>query len=98
MMKPITATLCAAVAVWSFGTAAYAEDTGYPTTSRLPSKVVKDINQAAGISVDKSRADIDSEVKDLDATQAAIDKQKVPAISLSVSGWVTQETQFNLKQ
>jgi hypothetical protein len=96
-MNPVTATLCAAVAVWCFGTAAYAEDTGYSTTSRLSPKVDQDINQAAGILVDKSPADIDSEIKDLDATRAALDKQKTPALSLSVSGWVTQETQFNVK-
>ncbi len=97
-MKPVTATLCAAVAVWCFGTAALAEDTGYPTASRLPSKVDQDINQVAGTLVDKSPADIDSAVKDLDATRAAIDKQKTPAISLGVSGWVGEEVQYNVKQ
>jgi hypothetical protein len=91
-MRSVTATLCAAVAAFSLGSGARADDLALPGM-RPPVKIDQDINQAAGIVVDKSPADVDSEVKDLDATRAAIDKQKVPAISLSVSGWVSQEVQ-----
>ena len=96
-MRSVTATICAAVAAFSLNTGARADDLTLPGL-RPPVKIDQDINQAAGITVDKSSSDINSEVKDLDATRAAIDKQKVPAISLSVSGWVSQEVQYNVKQ
>jgi hypothetical protein len=99
-MKPMIATLrgVAVVMALCLGSAVRAEDAGPSTSSKASQKIDQDINQAAGIVVDKSSSDLDSEVKDLDATRAAIDQRKVPAISLSVSGSVGQQVQYNLKQ
>lgn len=94
-MKTIAAILYIVLAASCFSAAAVAEDAG---ASRPSAKVDQDIDQAAGIVVDKSPSDVDSEVKDLEATRAALDKQKTPAISLSVSGWVDQQVQYNVKQ
>ncbi len=100
MMKPTIAALCAAAVIMALcsGSSARAEDPGLSNASKASGKIDQEIDQAAGIVVDKSPADLDSEVKDLDATRAAIDQRKTPAISLSVSGWVSQQVQYNVKQ
>ncbi len=75
-----------------------AEDAGLSTLPKVSGKLDQEINQAAGIAVDKSPSDLDSEVKDLDATRAAIDERKTPTISLGVSGWVGEQVQYDIKQ
>jgi hypothetical protein len=101
MMKPVTATLFIVVAVaacW-LSAAVRADDLGSASPSHdLSAKINQDINQAAGIVVDKPSADVESQIKDLEATRAAVDQGKGSAISLSVSGWIAEQTQFNIKQ
>lgn len=104
MMKPVTATLCiaAAVAACGLSAAAWADDLSAPSppqSSELSAKIDHDINSAAGIAVTKPSGDIDAQIRDLEATRAAVDQRKAgPAISLSVSGWVSEQVQYNIKQ
>jgi hypothetical protein len=61
------------------------------------SKLNQQIDQAIG-SAGASSQDVDSRIKDLETTRANIDGKRPPAVSLSVSGWVSQEVQYNVKQ
>ncbi|WP_197077594.1 hypothetical protein [Hyphomicrobium sp. 99] len=102
-MKAATATLCiaAAVAACLLGAPARAEDMSLPSPSQdtaLSAKLSRDINAAAGIAVEKPSADVEAQIRDLEASRAAVDERKTPAISLSVSGWVSQQVQYNVKQ
>lgn len=104
MMKTVTATFCiaAVVAACSLGAVAYAEDLGSVSASNpgLAANIDHDIKRAAagGTVVDPASSDLDSRIKDLEATRAAGDQGKTPAVSLSVSGWVSQQVQYNIKQ
>jgi hypothetical protein len=105
-MKPVIATLCiaAAVAACSLSGVASAEDLGSAMPSKDPglaANIDHDIKRAAaaGIVVDPASGDVDAQIKDLEATRAAVDQHKGgPAISLGVSGWVSQQVQYNIKQ
>src|SRR5690242_7189903 len=85
-----------ALAVSALPGAAQAGDAGGNAASGAPavSKVDQDINRAVGGVGSASSADAEDRVKDLEATRAEIDQKKPPAVSLSVSGWVVQETQI----
>ena len=98
MMKPVTATLCIAAAC-SLSAAASAEDLGSVGGANpgLAVNIDHDIKRAAAAG-DQASGDLDSRIKDLEATRAAGDQGKTPAISLSVSGWVSQQVQYNIKQ
>ncbi|WP_339082397.1 hypothetical protein [Hyphomicrobium sp. ghe19] len=105
MMKPVTTTFCiaAAVAACSLSAVASAEDLRSAMPSKDPGLAVNidhDIKRAAAGStaVDPASGDLDSRIKDLEATRAAGDQGKTPAVSLSVSGWVSQQVQYNIKQ
>src|SRR5262245_15798195 len=97
-MRVIAATLCAALAALGFSASVQADDAAPSSSSKLSSKVEQDINQATSIAADKSSSDLDARVRDLEDTRTAIDKQKAPAVSLSVSGWVGEQVQYNMKQ
>jgi len=105
-MKPVTATLCiaAAVAVCALGTSAFAGDLGSAGSFADPglsANIDHDIKRAtaAGTATDQAPGDVDTRIKDLEATRAAVDQHKGgPAVSLSVSGWVSQQVQYNIKQ
>lgn len=103
-MKPVTTTFCiaAAVAACSLSAVASAEDLGSVSASNpgLAVNLDHDIKRAAAGStaVDPASGDLDSRIKDLEATRAAGDQGKTPAVSLSVSGWVSQQVQYNIKQ
>ncbi len=80
---------------------AVAGDLGSTAASKgaqVPSKIDQEINQAVGSNNSAASADVDERIRDLDATRTAIDQKKPPTVSLSVSGWVTQEVQYNVKQ
>lgn len=100
MIMNAIATSWAVVAVVLAGSAlagaAQAGDVGGNASSGAPaaSKVDQDINRAVGGVDSASSADVDSRIKDLEATRTAIDGKKPPAVSLSVSGWVVQQTQI----
>ncbi|MGO4682966.1 hypothetical protein [Hyphomicrobium sp. 2TAF46] len=103
MMKIITANLCVAVAVASFslGAAARADDLGSltpPHDPALAAKINQDIDKAAGISAAKPSTDVEQRINDLEATRSAVDQRKGSPISLSVSGWVGEQVQYNIKQ
>ena len=100
-MKTVSATLCIAVAVavcWS-GLAARAEDLSLPTSPHYPGVSVKlgrDINSAAGNAASKPSGDVEAQIRDLEASRAAVEQRKTPPISLSVSGSIRQEFQYNV--
>ncbi|MBS0252157.1 MAG: hypothetical protein JSR78_13950 [Proteobacteria bacterium] len=73
---------------------AAADDAG--TAKRAPATLDQQINQAVG-SGGQSSSDLDARVRDLESTRTAIDQQKKPTVSLSVSGWVDQQVQYNMK-
>ncbi|MFT3729950.1 MAG: hypothetical protein QM780_00795 [Hyphomicrobium sp.] len=79
-----------------FAGAAWAGDAGPATGGQTSSKLDQQINQAVGSN--GASEDVDARIKDLDATRAAIDEKKPATISLGVSGWVTQQVQYNIKQ
>jgi hypothetical protein len=100
MIMNAIATSWAVVAVALVGSAlpgaAQAGDLGGTASSGAPaaSKVNQDINRAVSGESSTSSPDIDSRINDLEATRAAIDEKNPPAVSLSVSGWVVQQTQI----
>jgi len=103
MMKLITANLCVAAAVAScwLGAPARADDFGSQTPSHDPAlaaKINQDIDKATGISAAKPSADVEQRINDLEATRSAVDQRKGSPISLSVSGWVGEQVQYNIKQ
>jgi len=85
------------VAAVSFAGVAKAGDFGSADGGKTASQLDQQIEQAAG-SAAASTSDVDSRVKDLESTRTAIDQKKPPTVSLSVSGWVSQEVQYNAKQ
>lgn len=100
-MKSVAATLCmaAAIAVWWPGAAVRAEDLGLSGSPQYPgvsAKLGQDINSAAGILTEKPSGDVEAHIRDLEASRAAVEQRKTPAISLSVSGSVSQEIQYNV--
>ena len=102
-MKPTVSTVATVAAVaWSlFGVAAQAGDLGSGSSSagaQAPSKVDQEIDQAVGQGGSSSSGDVDAQIKDLEATRTEINQKRPPAVSLGVSGWVTQEIQINGKQ
>lgn len=102
-MKLITANLCVAAAVAScwLGAAARADDFGSQTPPHDPAlaaKINQDIDKAAGMGAVKPSADMEQRINDLEATRTAVDQRKTAPISLSVSGWVSQQVQYNVKQ
>ncbi len=106
-MKIITANLCVAAAVVScwFAAAARADDFGSQTLPHDPAhdpalaaKINQDIDKAAATSSAKSSADVEQRINDLEATRSAVDQRKGSPISLSVSGWVGEQVQYNIKQ
>ena len=102
-MKIITANLCVAAAVAScfFGAAVRADDFGSATPAHDPAlaaKINQDIDKAAGIGSAKSSTDVEQRINDLEATRSAVDQRKGSPISLSVSGWVGEQVQYNVKQ
>lgn len=94
--KPLSAV--AMIAIGACGgllvTQAAADDAN--TAKRAPATLDQQINQAVG-SGGQSSSDMDARVRDLEATRTAIDQQKKPTVSLSVSGWVDQQVQYNVK-
>jgi hypothetical protein len=94
--------IVAALGSFSLAGVAFAGDaasTDRPKTSQLSSKVDQQIDQAAGSSSGAGEpSDLNARVDDLEATRSAIDQKKPPTVSLSVSGWVTQQVQINGKQ
>ncbi len=102
-MKIVTANLCFAAAVASccFGAAARADDFGSIPPAHDPAlaaKINQDIDKAAGASAAKPSADVEQRINDLEATRSAVDQRKGSPISLSVSGWVGEQVQYNVKQ
>lgn len=103
-MKLIAANLCVAAAVAScwLGAAARADDFGSqtppPHDPALAAKINQDIDKAAGTGAAKPSADLEQRINDLEATRSAVDQRKGSPISLSVSGWVSQQVQYNVKQ
>jgi hypothetical protein len=97
-MRLSSIILCAVsvVAATSFAGAAGAGDLGSANGAQPPLKLDQQIDQAAGSAAGASDTDIDARVRDLESTRTEIDQKKPPAVSLSVSGWVTQ--QYNIKQ
>jgi hypothetical protein len=77
---------------------ALAEDPS--STKRMPAGATLDqeINQAVGSGDASSSADVDARVRDLESTRTAIDQKKPSAVSLGVSGWVSQQVQYDVKQ
>lgn len=63
----------------------------------MPAKLDQQIDQAVRSGSNASSSELDARVRDLDATRTAIDEQKKPTVSLSVSGWVDQQVQYNVK-
>lgn len=86
------------VAAGAFGAEAMAEDLSVSAAPPVPSKLDQQINQAVGSAGSTSSSDVDARVRDLEATRTAIDQKKPPTVSLSVSGWVDQQVQYNVKQ
>lgn len=74
---------------------ALADDTS--AAKKSSSSLDQQINQAVGSSGGASSSDLDARVRDLDSTRTAIEQQKKPTVSLSVSGWVDQQVQYNMK-
>lgn len=74
---------------------ALADDTS--AAKKSSSTLDQQINQAVGSSGGASPSDLDARVRDLDSTRTAIEQQKKPTVSLSVSGWVDQQVQYNMK-
>lgn len=72
-----------------------ADDTS--VAKKSSSSLDQQINQAVGSSGGASSSDLDARVRDLDSTRTAIEQQKKPTVSLSVSGWVDQQVQYNMK-
>jgi hypothetical protein len=93
-LKPIASWLLGTVAAMSLCARAEAGDIGPANGARAPSKLNQQIDQAIG-SAGTSSSDIDSRVKDLESTRASIDQKKPPTVSLSVSGWVGQQVQYD---
>jgi len=101
MMKTVSATLCiaAALAVSTGGASVRAEDLSLSGSSQfpaVPSKLSRDINSAAGHPADKPSTDVEAQIRDLEASRAAVDQRKTAPISLSVSGSIIQEFQYNV--
>ena len=97
-MKFYAITLCA-VAVLGAGSMAglaLAGEGGGANSEGISSKLDQQINQAVGSNSSPS-SDLDARVKDLDASRAAVDQKKPASVSLSVSGWVSQEVQYYSK-
>jgi hypothetical protein len=101
-MKLAATTSCsvALLAVLALLGNARAEDYGAAGAARgaqVPSKLDRQIDQAVGSAGGASSSDMDARIRDLESTRTAIDQQKKPAVSLSVSGWVDQQVQYNVK-
>jgi hypothetical protein len=94
-MKSVGMASCVAalLAASSFAGAALAGDAGPAQGSKLDQQ----INQAAGASASASSSDVEARIRDLESTRTELDQQKKPAVSLSVSGWVDQQVQYNIK-
>ncbi|MFA5955505.1 hypothetical protein [Hyphomicrobium sp.] len=95
--KLCVVALLAACSLPSF---ASAEDLGTvdaPRGAQVPAKLDQQIDQAVRSGSNASSSELDARVRDLDATRTAIDEQKKPTVSLSVSGWVDQQVQYNVK-
>lgn len=99
-MKAMSAiSIAVAVAGFSLAGAAWGGDAGNSGhAAALSAKVDQDINQAVSGDAGTSSADLDSRIQELESTRAAIDEKRPPKVSLSVSGWVSQEVQYNIKQ
>jgi len=98
-MKVIVTLLGIALAGIPLAGFAHAGDAAAPSSNGAPlaSKVDQDINQAVSGDA-RTSSDVDSRIKDLEETRTAIDQKRPPTVSLSVSGWVDQQVQYNMKQ
>ncbi len=91
--------LALVAACWLPGFAS-ADDFGVvnsPKGTQVPGKLDQQIDQAVRSSSGTSSSELDARVRDLDATRTTLDQQKTPTVSLSVSGWVDQQVQSNVK-
>lgn len=101
MMKTAAATLCFAAVFagcWP-GAAAWAEDLSLSGADQYPGvsqKLGRDINNATGSLADRPSGDVEAQIRDLEASRAAVEQRKTPAVSLSVSGSVSQEMQYKV--
>lgn len=84
------------IAATSLAMTAEAGDVGQGNGVQAPSKLNQQIDQAIG-ATSTSSSDVDSRIKDLEATRAGIDQKKPPTVSLSVSGWVGEQVLYNAK-
>ena len=101
-MKFAATTPCVAVllAVMALLGNVRADDLGAASAARgarAPSHLDQQIDQAVASGGGASTSDLDSRIRDLESTRTAIDQQKKPTVSLSVSGWVDQQVQYNVK-
>jgi hypothetical protein len=64
----------------------------------LAAKINQDIDRAVSGGAGTTPADIDSRIQDLEATRTALDQKRPSPVSLSVSGFVSQEVQYNARQ
>lgn len=92
-----TSGAVALLAVLALSGNARADDTSAARGARAPSHLDQQIDQAVASGGGTSASDLDSRIKDLESTRTEIDQQKKPTVSLSVSGWVNQQVQYNVK-